>query len=208
MIYSRSPGIGLYLRKGRLQSRRRKQLVNQAVPLASFDPHFEGHQHPCRPNRRFRPRPVTLKCCRHWALSDAVSHLRHSRRFLSVNLSRHVSTFLHPFAPPELPGFFAHMSAVTPARRCVLHILTPSHGLSPCRSPRFMHSVLWEPSVSNHPTVPHDRFSTYVSVTSFLLAQVWASPFPLGLASQHGRNEFTLLRTTPSPPVAPHPTSW
>ena len=30
---------------------------------------------------------------------------------------RHVSTFLHPFAPPELPGFIATMSALTPARR-------------------------------------------------------------------------------------------
>src|SRR6266567_150277 len=85
MIYSRSPGIGLHLRKGRLQSCRQAELIDQAVPFASFDPHFEGHQHPCRPNRWFTPRPVTLKCCHPWVLSDAVSHLRHSRRFLSNN---------------------------------------------------------------------------------------------------------------------------
>jgi hypothetical protein len=29
----------------------------------------------------------------------------------------HVSTFLHPFAPPALPGFIATMSALTPAWR-------------------------------------------------------------------------------------------
>lgn len=26
------------------------------------------------------------------------------------------STFLHPFAPPVLPGFFTHMGALTPQR--------------------------------------------------------------------------------------------
>jgi hypothetical protein len=33
----------------------------------------------------------------------------------SETLGHHASTFLHPFAPPELPGFHATMDALTPA---------------------------------------------------------------------------------------------
>jgi hypothetical protein len=38
-------------------------------------------------------------------------------RCCSVWIGLHVSTFLHPFAPPALPGFIATMSALTPAWR-------------------------------------------------------------------------------------------
>jgi hypothetical protein len=101
--------------------------------------------------------------------SPAVLAQRHYRRFLSAWIERHVSTFLHPFAPPALPGFIATMSALTPAWRRdsearsaprggrYLKVLSP---LAPRRSPRFTCSVPPEPSVSNHPTAPHDRFIT------------------------------------------------
>ena len=46
-----------------------------------------------------------------------ISRLRHSRRCLSTIFGCHVSTFLHPFAPPALPGFLATMGALTPAWR-------------------------------------------------------------------------------------------
>jgi len=48
--------------------------------LAKFPltPVSEGCQHPCRPIRWFGPRPVTLKCCHHWVLSEKVSRFRHS----------------------------------------------------------------------------------------------------------------------------------
>jgi hypothetical protein len=46
-----------------------------------------------------------------------VSRLRHSCRCLSTIFGCHVSTFLHPVAPPALPGFVATMSALTPAWR-------------------------------------------------------------------------------------------
>src|SRR5215471_1158040 len=117
MIYSGRTPIGLNLRKGRPQRRLGMDLVDQAVPFTAFDPLFEGLQHPCRPNRRFGPRPVAGKSRRPWVLSGAVSRLRHSRRCLSVAFARHVSTFLHPFAPPALPGFIAIMGTLTPARR-------------------------------------------------------------------------------------------
>ena len=95
--------------------------------------------------------------------------IRQYRRFLSAWTELHVSTFLHPFAPPALPGFIATMGALTPARRrdpvarsapCggrYLGVLSP---LAPRRSPRFTCSVPPEPSVSNHPAAPHDRFVT------------------------------------------------
>jgi hypothetical protein len=35
----------------------------------------------------------------------------------------------------------------------------------------------------------------------------WASPFTCGLATTTGRIEFVILRTSHSPPVAPHPVS-
>jgi hypothetical protein len=156
----------------------------------------------------------TLKCCHHWVLSEKVSRCRHSligvcpAVWSSTDSRRtrsgHVSTFLHPFAPPALPGFVTPMGALTPARRCTQQSFTAcAVQVSPLNA--FVHR---EPSVSNHPTASHDRFGTYqLSAVGILFAQVWASPFPSGLATQHGRNEFTLLRTTLSPPVAPHPTS-
>jgi hypothetical protein len=122
-----------------------------------------------RPYRWFGPRPVTGKPRRPWVLSGAVSHLRHSRRCLSIAFGHHVSTFLHPFAPPALPGFIATTSAVTPARRRDSEARSAPRGgrylepfllLAPRRSPRFTCSVPPEPSVSNHPAAPRDRFST------------------------------------------------
>src|SRR5260370_41980913 len=117
MIHSGCALVGRHLREGRPQRRLGLDLVDQTVPLAAFDPLFEGSQHPCRPSRWFGPRPVAGKPRRPWVLSGVVSRLRHSRRCLSIVFGRHVSTFLHPFAPPALPGFIATMSALTPAWR-------------------------------------------------------------------------------------------
>src|SRR5262250_3115276 len=188
MIHSGRALVGRHLREGRPQRRFGLELVDQTVPFAAFDPLFEGRQHPCRPNRRFGPRPVAGKSRRPWVLSGTVSRLRHSRRCRSAWIGLHVSTFLHPFAPPALPGFIATMGALTPARRrdpaarsapCggrFLGILSP---LAPRRSPRFTCSIPPEPSVSNHPAAPHGRFDTYLfSVMGFLFAQVLGFAFP------------------------------
>src|SRR5205823_12341240 len=53
---------------------------------------------------------------------------------------RCVSIFLHPFAPPALPGFIAATSALTPARERGL--AASSALLHPCRPPCFTQSVL------------------------------------------------------------------
>src|SRR3989337_192881 len=62
------------------------------------------------------------------------------------------------------------------------------------------------------PIAPYHRFSTLpLSLIGFLLpffsSKVWASPFPSRLTVTIGRIEFVVLRTSFSPPVAPHHTS-
>src|SRR3990167_8894318 len=62
------------------------------------------------------------------------------------------------------------------------------------------------------PIAPYHRFSTLpLSLIGFLLSffssKVWASPFPSRLTVTTGRIEFVVLRTSFSPPVAPHHTS-
>ena len=148
-------------------------LMFRPIALPSLTPLVEGCQQPRGRDPRFgaklrgapdRPlrRMVAL------AGSAITSPCGHYRRFLPL-MRHHVSTFLHPLAPPALPGFIATMSAVTPAWRRdsearsaprggrYLKILPP---LAPRRSPRFTCSIPPEPSVSNHPAAPHNRFVT------------------------------------------------
>jgi hypothetical protein len=115
-------------------------------------PREEGRQQPCRSLRRFEPRHVCV------ALSGTLSPYKYgqSDRGFVRRLELHVSTFLHPFAPPALPGFNATMGALTPARR-VLRIMSIMNarlvraGLSASCAWPSVHSA------SKHPTVPHDR---------------------------------------------------
>ena len=73
-------------------------------------PRGEGRQQACRSLQRFEPRHVCV------GRSGAVSPCGHYYRWVFRRLELHVSTFLHPFAPPALPGFFATMGALTPGR--------------------------------------------------------------------------------------------
>jgi len=138
-----------------------------------------------------------------------------------VGVVPHGSDFMSPpSCPPSLPGItrlHRYYGCSDPcaearlrgpfcsSRRAVPGILSP---LAPRRSPRFTCSILPEPSVSNHPTDPRDRFDTYLlSVMGLLFAQVWASPFPSRLAGQDGRIEFAFasddsvrLPLLPTPP--------
>ena len=123
-------------------------LVDQAEPFASFDPLFEGRQHPLRPDRRFGPAPSGARaspaCLALAGTAAGCSSVVHVRR---------VSTFLRPFAPPALPGFLATMGALTP--------VTP--GLELARHSRqvsLLHVSGLRPSVSNHLTASPGRFRT------------------------------------------------
>ena len=86
-------------------------------------PRKEGRQQPRRSLQRFEPRHVCV------ALSGALSPYGYgqSHRGFFRRLELHVSTFLHPFAPPELPGFCATMGALTPGRPALR--LTREHRL-------------------------------------------------------------------------------
>ena len=55
-------------------------------------------------------------------LSALSSRMRHSFRLL-LGCGLRLSTSLHPFAPPALPGFLATMGALTPAGQ--LHVVVP-----------------------------------------------------------------------------------
>ena len=78
-------------------------------PASSEAPAWLAHQHPCRPVPRF----ALLSSAS--GPSPAVLAVRQCCRCLSAWTELHVSTFLHPFAPPPLPGFIATMGALTPA---------------------------------------------------------------------------------------------
>ena len=130
------------------------------------------------------------------------------RRCCSVRSRHHVSTFLHPFAPPALPGFSATMRALTPARGCACGLLNLAHSPARCRAglstSRAAPSGL---SVSNHPTAPPIALSPVLSASgASRSSRVWASPFHRRLASRHGRIEFVSyglpvrLALLPTPP--------
>ena len=167
-------------------------------------PRFEGRQQPCRSLRRFEPRHVCV------GLSGAWSPYRYgqSHRGFFPRLELHVSTFLHPFAPPALPGFDATMGALTPARRLfgslsgAMNSAWARAGLSAsCVGPS-------DRSVSNHPAGPVIALTHYPSAS-----RASGSPrsgLRLTLAgSPRGKAESSslALRTGRSPPVAPHPAS-
>ena len=121
----------------------------------------------------------------------------------------YTATFLHPFAPPELPGFFATMDALTPARPALRpHSRAMNTGL--CRAGLPV-SRVWpsEHSAPNHLARSWSRFNTQpLSGSGFQRRSgrrwFWASLLSSKLATRPGRNGFVILRTARSPPVAPH----
>ncbi len=76
---------------------------------------FECRQHAVRPDARVHPVPHGR------GLSGGTSRIRHYLRFvISFPALGHLtSTFLHPFAPPALPGFIATLGALHPAWRAL-----------------------------------------------------------------------------------------
>jgi hypothetical protein len=127
------------------------------------------------------------------------------------------STFLHPFAPPALPGFHATMGALTPAPTC-LGGRWPIGPSGPEQVSLCYVVVSSNRSVSNHPLSSPESWSGFhlrdlPSVPSHNgpcprgPSVTWASPLASRLATTRSRIEFVILRTSRSPPVAPHPVS-
>ena len=175
--------------------------------IAAFHPLFEGRQHPRCPNPRFDPRPFLVRPRGLMDLSVSCSPGGHCDRSASIGFGHSVSIFLHPFAPPALPGFFATTSALTPARG---RGLAASSALLPTRrSPCFTLTDLPSPLP---PTTDPLRWSLChlpsAPLASPARAGVWASPLDRRLARRYGRIEFLIVRMAGSPSVAPHPASW
>jgi hypothetical protein len=123
--------------------------------------------------------------------------VRDCLRCLSVCSGHRVSTFLHPLAPPALPGFIATMSAVTPARgrACGLNSTwhpSPANGHAGLSTSRVLPSEL---SVSNHPAAPRTALPpTSQRPGHRASSRVWASPLhPTGQARGQAQARQTAL---------------
>jgi hypothetical protein len=190
---------------GRVQAHQ-PLLGNQGVE-ALVAPQDEGRQQAFWPGSRFDRARVGAR-----GLSDAVSPAGLSGGALSFGFVRGLghgaSTFLHPFAPPELPGFDATMGALTPARR----LFVPLSGAlnSAWTRTGLSASCAWpsDHSASNHPVGP------VIALTHYPSASRASGSLRSGLrrtlaGSPHDKAESSslALRTGRSPPVASHPAS-
>ena len=174
-------------------------------------PHDEGRQQACRSLQRFEPRHVCV------GRSGAASPCGHYYRWVFRRLERHVSTFLHPLAPPALPGFLATMGALTPGRPA-LRVLLRDNELRLWRRPglpafchRTVRSFRLQP-----PTVAPTRFWGF-PCRAYRTTSLWP-PFgghasvglrlwQAGSPRRSAESSSLAIRTTRSPPVALPPAS-
>ena len=180
-------------------------LGNQGYGLVA--PRNEGRQQALWPGSRF---DIARFCNR--GLSDVVSHFGVAGGALSFGyvrgLGHGVSTSLHPFAPPELPGFDATMGALTPARRLFVSLSGTMN--SAWTRAGLSASCAWpsDHSASNHPVGPVIAFAHYPSASR--ASGSLRSGLRLNLAGSprdKAESSSLALRTGRSPPVAPHPAS-
>ena len=117
------------------------------MPSSSSHSLLECRQHAIRPDAGIRPASYRGR------LSGGRSRERHCHRFVVLfPYSGHrASIFLHPFAPPALPGFTATMGALTPGQSA-LRILIRDNERRPLRCPGLFASCAAPSrrSVSNH----------------------------------------------------------
>src|SRR5262249_32033751 len=174
-------------------------------------PLFEGRQHPLCPDRWFDPGPAAPD------LSGTCSLGGHCHRLFFRRFVHRVSTFLHPFAPPALPGFFATMGALTPGRPA-LRVLIRDNELRLWRRPglpAFCHRIFRSFRLQP-PTVAPTRIWG-LRCRAYRTTSLWP-PFrgraSLGLRlwragspRRSAESSSLALRTNRSPPVALHPAS-
>jgi len=142
------------------------------------------------------------------------SRKRHCRRCGFLRLRHHVSTFLHPFTPPALPGFHATMGALTPVQRVLrfpwnMNARRTCTGLPASRHQNFRPFRLQPPLVASGSVCFRPELTAFCLVHPVCRkrAASWASPLASRLAATTGRIEFVILRTSRSPLVALHPLS-
>ncbi len=168
----------------------------EGVGLASFDPLFEGRQHPLCPNPRFDPVPSAR------GLSGTCSPFGHCHRWGFRRLVHRVSTFLRPLARPALPGFLATMDALTPTRGLFGSFMNTTWSRA-----GLPVSCIWpsDHSVSNHPAGPVIALTRYPSasrISGSLRSRL--RQYPAGSPPGKAESSLLALRTGRSPPVASH----
>jgi len=173
-------------------------------------PHHEGRQQPLGPLRRFEPRRMRV------ALSGAFSPWGHYCPWVFRRLERHGSTFLHPFAPPELPGFFATMGALTPGRLAPRLPREPEHPLWHRPGlPAFCHRIVRSFRLQPPAAVPTPFWVLRAGRTGPPCggrpfrgrASVGLRHWGAGSPRRQAESSSRALRTNRSPPVALHPAS-
>ena len=186
-------------------------MMIQAEPLVSFDPLFEGCQHPWCPNPWFHPVPSEQD------VSGTCSPRGHCLRLFFRRFGHHVSTFLRPLAPPELPGLLATMGALTPGRPALRlpreheHRLWRRPGLHASCHRTFRSFRLQPPAVvptrlwgflrwAYRTTLPWSPFSR-------VQASIGLRHYLAGSPRRPAESRSLALRTNRSPPVALHPAS-
>ena len=172
----------------------------------------QKHYAQSEPSHMCLVQPVVLSRCRQSCYGNSL-------------VACHIaSTFLHPFAPPALPGFLATMGALTPGRPA-LRILIRDNELRPGIRPGLplylAFDLLTIPSSTTVLPFPRRGFGTLLQPDEpphlspgQILSDRWerrravvGSPLASRLPDRLGRIRFVILRTGHSPPVALHPAS-
>jgi hypothetical protein len=156
-----------------------RSAVDQTEPLVSLTPSFEGHQHWLCPYPAFG----------FVALPQVLFHLfipcgNWRGGFFAVH-GLCLSTFLPPFAPRELPRFFATMAALTPAR-------SRRNGFLPAQVSTLPYDTF--PAFPPQPS-PTARFSPLYEKCERKRIWLWplASPLVRRLAAVANRIGFTFV---------------
>jgi hypothetical protein len=168
-------------------------------------PHREVRQQSGYLRRQYEPRHV---CAARSGALSSYARYEQSVRGIVRRLACPDSTFLHPFAPPALPGFDATMGALTPARRLFVSLSGTMNsawtraGLSAsCAGPS-------DHSASNHPLGPPIALTRYPSAWETVGSHRFGLRHLLaGSPHKQAESSSLALRTGRSPPVASHPAS-
>jgi hypothetical protein len=200
---------------GRVQAH--QPLLGNQGYRALVAPRDEGRQQTFWPGSRFVLARIGIR-----GLSDAVSPSGMSGWALSFGfvrgLGRGASTFLHPLAPPELPGFNATTGALTPVRRFFaspLRLATVFTAAVSDDERRLVRTGLsascaWpsDHSVSNHREGPLIALTRYPSASRAAGSRRFGlRHLPAGSPPFPAESSSLALRTGHSPCVVSHPAS-
>src|SRR3989449_2636512 len=200
MVYACRPLVRLHLLEGCPQVCQDVHLIDQAKPLPSFDPLFEGRQHPLSPDRRFDPSPSGSN------LSSLRSRFRHSRWFVFRRSVPHRSTSLRSLRSRPVTALhrsYERSDSWPPGSSTLPSMNTGSR----YGQVSLIHAL--DIPIPPPPTTPRPPASLCHATP-----QLAGSPAIRGSRLRHslagspvlaGRIEFVILRMDRSPPAALHP---